>query len=134
MQLRRSAADETADSTGVTVDGRCVRHQFEESEGLCRHCGDSFCSECLVYSFGPKKPPFCVSCALAAAGVRSNAGGAHPKISRREMKRREKAAAKAMKASKRRKADAEPEAEPEPAMISDWSADSLTFESDQAAS
>lgn len=33
-----------------------------------------FCATCLVYSFGPKKPPFCLPCAVEAAGVRQGAG------------------------------------------------------------
>lgn len=77
------------------MDFRCVKHQFETGEAMCRHCGDWFCGECLVYSFGPSKPPFCVGCALAASGVRSNAAK-RPKVSRRERKRREQEAAAAM--------------------------------------
>lgn len=69
------------------MDNRCATHQFEMAEGMCRNCGDLYCSECLVFSFGPKKPPYCVSCALAASGVRSNAAK-RPRISRREYKRR----------------------------------------------
>ena len=52
---------------------RCVKHNFETVENTCRTCGRGYCNECLVYSFGPKKPPYCVSCALAAAGVRRSA-------------------------------------------------------------
>ena len=94
---------------------------------MCRHCGDWFCSECLVYSFGPKKPPFCVACALAAAGVRSNATGA-AKVSRREMKRREKAAAKAMKSAKER------EVAPATSMAIDWSSDDVGWDESRAVS
>jgi hypothetical protein len=68
------------------MDQRCTNHQFELIADICRNCGDGFCKECLVYSFGPKKPPYCVSCALAAAGVRSNA--ARPQTrSRREIRK-----------------------------------------------
>lgn len=95
---------------------------------MCRHCGDWFCSECLVYSFGPKKPPFCVGCALAAAGVRSNAGGA-VKMSRREMKRREKAAAKAMKAAKQEREQA-----PAASLAIDWSSDDVGWDESRAVS
>ena len=49
----------------------CLRHMEEPGTGECRHCHGSFCARCLVYSFGPKKPPFCVGCALVASGVRS---------------------------------------------------------------
>jgi hypothetical protein len=48
----------------------CNRHPFDQAAGSCRACGREFCSTCLVYSFGPKKPPYCVPCALEAAGVR----------------------------------------------------------------
>ena len=68
------------------MEGRCERHQFDTSDGLCRHCGYEFCSECLVYSFGPSSPPYCISCVLAAAGVRTTAANA-PKRARRETRR-----------------------------------------------
>ena len=55
------------------MDGRCDKHQFERMERICRSCGGEFCQDCLVYSHGHHKPPYCVSCALAAAGVRSTA-------------------------------------------------------------
>ncbi|HMS88285.1 MAG TPA: hypothetical protein PK748_05600 [Acidimicrobiales bacterium] len=51
----------------------CQRHTEELSTGECRSCHGSYCARCLVYSFGPKKPPFCVGCALRASGVRSGA-------------------------------------------------------------
>jgi hypothetical protein len=38
-----------------------------------------------VYSFGAKKPPFCIPCAVAAAGIRSSAG-IRPIADAREMK------------------------------------------------
>jgi hypothetical protein len=68
------------------VEKRCEKHIFETSEDRCGRCGHEFCGECLVYSFGPKKPPFCIQCAVAAAGIRSNAG-APPALGRRELKR-----------------------------------------------
>jgi hypothetical protein len=49
----------------------CMRHYEETVAGHCRSCGQPFCSRCLVYAFGPKKPPYCVGCALYASGVRS---------------------------------------------------------------
>jgi hypothetical protein len=80
------------------LDTRCVRHQFEPAVDRCRTCDQSFCTECLVYSFGPTKPPFCMHCALAASGVRVR--GARPaKVSRRELKRREKEAKEAARAA-----------------------------------
>jgi hypothetical protein len=48
----------------------CNTHPFDPAHAACRACKRDFCSSCLVYSFGPRKPPFCVPCALAAAGVR----------------------------------------------------------------
>lgn len=82
------------------MDGRCIKHPFEISEHACRNCGNDFCDECLVFAFGPDKPPYCVPCALAAAGVRSNAA-TPAALSRREIRRREKERKKAEKASKR---------------------------------
>jgi hypothetical protein len=67
-----------------------MRHSFELVENECRNCGNGFCNECLVYAFGPKKPPYCVPCALAASGVRSNAAN-RPVLSKRELRRRQKA-------------------------------------------
>jgi hypothetical protein len=68
------------------VEGRCERHTFEAAENLCRTCGYEFCHECLVYTYGTKRAPFCVKCAISAAGVRSNAGNA-PKATPREIKK-----------------------------------------------
>jgi hypothetical protein len=51
----------------------CDKHLFEEATGMCRACRRPFCPECLVYAQGPSKPPFCIPCALTAAGVRSTA-------------------------------------------------------------
>ncbi len=75
------------------MDVRCFNHGFEAAENLCRMCGHGFCAECLVYAFGSDKPPFCLSCALAAAGVRANAARP-PAVPKREMKRRQKEFAK----------------------------------------
>jgi hypothetical protein len=52
------------------VATRCAKHNFELAAAVCRTCGDDFCEECLVYAHGPSKPPYCVPCALVAAGVR----------------------------------------------------------------
>ena len=81
---------------------------------MCRHCGGWYCNECLVFSFGPNKPPYCIACALAAAGVRSNAARKSG-LSRREMKRREKQAAKAMQ-----DLEAKRESEISSSMAIDW--------------
>jgi hypothetical protein len=77
-------------------DGHCFVHNFERSEARCRSCGSEFCNECLVYAFGPSKPPYCVACALAAAGVRANAART-PTLSRREIRRLERERRRAAK-------------------------------------
>ena len=81
------------------MDGRCHVHGFELAENRCRNCGFEFCSECLVYAFGASKPPYCISCALAAAGVRSNAAR-RPSLSKREIRKMEKERRKAEKSQK----------------------------------
>lgn len=52
--------------------GSCTAHPFDLAIDHCRSCGQEFCVTCLVYAFGPSKPPFCVPCALQAAGVRKS--------------------------------------------------------------
>jgi len=71
------------------VEGRCERHQFDRAVDRCGRCGGEFCATCVVYSFGPKKPPFCLPCAVTAAGVRTKAAKV-PALSRKERKRLEK--------------------------------------------
>lgn len=68
------------------MEGRCERHSFEPAENLCRACGYEFCHDCLVYTYGPKKPPYCLKCALTAAGIRSNAA-VKPRANTREIKK-----------------------------------------------
>ena len=67
------------------MEGRCDRHQFDRSVDRCGRCGGEFCSNCVVYSFGPKRPPFCLPCAVTLGGVRSKAARG-PALSRRERK------------------------------------------------
>jgi hypothetical protein len=67
---------------------------------VCRTCGWDFCGECLVYSFGPNKPAYCMSCALTASGVRSNAANP-PLRTRREIKLRHKEWMRAREAAHR---------------------------------
>jgi hypothetical protein len=81
------------------MDRTCCKHPFERAEDSCRACASSFCGECLVYAFGPRRPPYCIGCAIAAAGVRSTA--ANPTASRRELR----AAAKERRRDKRRRRD-----------------------------
>jgi len=82
----------TTVSNHHTVDGStCTRHQFDRAVDRCRTCHNPYCSECLLYAFGESQPPFCMTCAIAAAGVRTR-GTRTPKVSWRELRRREKAA------------------------------------------
>ena len=37
-----------------------------------------------MYSFGAKQPPFCLACAVAAAGIRKTAG-VRPAVDRKEL-------------------------------------------------
>jgi hypothetical protein len=67
------------------MEGRCERHLFDQAIDLCERCGAEFCGDCLVYSFGPKKPPYCLPCAVEQAGVRK--GAIRPAVSRRDRKR-----------------------------------------------
>jgi hypothetical protein len=71
------------------MQSRCAKHLFEGAEDLCGKCGLEFCGECLVYAFGPKKPPLCIPCAVAAAGIRAAAGN-RPVVNKQEMKRLQK--------------------------------------------
>jgi hypothetical protein len=52
---------------------RCIKHNFDDAVGSCRTCANEFCRQCLVFPHGSKKPPLCVECALARAGVRTQA-------------------------------------------------------------
>ena len=89
----------------------CMRHYEEPVVAHCRTCARPYCSRCLVYSFGPDKPPFCVGCALNASGVRNKnkpvvaMAEAAPTVDRRAeraQRRAEKAEAKAtLRAMKR---------------------------------
>ncbi len=58
----------------------CYKHSFEIATGVCRQCRNSYCAECLVYPRGEKKPPYCVTCALNAAGVRRKGAAMNPRL------------------------------------------------------
>jgi hypothetical protein len=47
----------------------CHTHPAEPIAGTCRSCLREFCDHCLVFSYGRAKPPYCIPCALEAAGV-----------------------------------------------------------------
>ncbi len=61
----------------------CAKHSFEPAAGVCRQCRNSYCSDCLIYAFGPKKPPYCVTCALNVAGVRHRGAAPNPRLRRK---------------------------------------------------
>ncbi|HYF47747.1 MAG TPA: FYVE zinc finger domain-containing protein [Acidimicrobiales bacterium] len=72
----------------------CMAHPSEHAEGLCRRCGGPFCADCLVYPFGPVKPPFCIPCAVKQGGVRTTAGNrqvVQPKENKQRLKEWRKA-------------------------------------------
>ena len=72
----------------------CIEHPYEHAEGLCQRCGAPYCSDCLLYPFGPAKPPYCVPCAVKAGGVRRTAGNrmrVEPKETKRRLKEWRKA-------------------------------------------
>ena len=89
------------------MQGRCEKHLFEGAEDRCGKCGYEFCGECLVYSFGPKKPPFCIPCAVAAAGIRAGAGN-RPLVGARELKQLRKERRVAQRRERRQPAPVEP--------------------------
>jgi hypothetical protein len=92
------------------MQGRCDKHLFEGAEDQCGKCGYEFCGECLVYSFGPKKPPYCIPCAVAAAGIRNNAGN-RPIADSRELKQLRKERRSALRRQRRNEIAPEPPAD-----------------------
>ncbi len=67
----------------------CRKHPWERASDVCRACAGTFCEGCLVFAHGPSKPPYCVPCALTAAGVRPRTTEVKPP-SRFELRRRRK--------------------------------------------
>ncbi|MCU0269703.1 MAG: hypothetical protein MUF83_13815 [Acidimicrobiales bacterium] len=47
----------------------CTAHLDRIDTGTCRACGRECCDECLVFSYGRLRPPYCLRCALVASGV-----------------------------------------------------------------
>ncbi|MGK2947063.1 MAG: hypothetical protein ACSLFP_00685 [Acidimicrobiales bacterium] len=84
----------------------CEKHPHEVGAAICRRCGGAWCRDCLVYAFGPKKPPYCMSCAMVAGGVRT--ASTRPPMPKREMKARMKAAKAEAKAGRGAPVEAEP--------------------------
>ena len=48
----------------------CSQHPERKATGACRSCDLECCADCLVFSFGRYRRPYCVRCALIASGVR----------------------------------------------------------------
>jgi hypothetical protein len=82
----------------------CEKHSHEPGAAICGRCGGAWCGNCLVYAYGPKKPPLCLACAMYAGGVRSAA--TRPAMPRRELKARLKAAKAEAKTSPAPRAEA----------------------------
>jgi hypothetical protein len=82
----------------------CTKHPHEKGASFCGRCGHPWCTTCLVYAFGAKKPPLCMGCAMVAGGVKTAA--AMPAMPRRQLK----AQMKAMKAHAKNEAKAEAKA------------------------
>lgn len=76
----------------------CTKHSHERGVAACRRCGLPWCNDCLVFVYGTTKPPYCVGCAMFAAGVRTSAP--LPAMSRREVRARHRAAKAAAKAAR----------------------------------
>jgi hypothetical protein len=87
----------------------CSKHPHEKGVAVCRRCGHGWCGSCLVYAFGPKKPPFCMSCAMVAGGVKSTSS--LPPMPKRQLK----AQMKAMRAEAKAATKAAPAPPPEEA-------------------
>jgi hypothetical protein len=93
----------------------CEIHPFEVADDRCGSCGRTYCRECIVYPFGPRKPPMCKACAITAAGIRKNAQRA-PLATRRQIKRQIKARKKHEKQQSKVRTDEGPATAPtEPA-------------------
>jgi hypothetical protein len=99
------------------MEGRCERHLFDQAVDLCGVCGGEYCNDCLVYSFGPKKPPFCLPCAVQRAGVRSNAANYKPMSTRQQRKLAKERAHAARAETKQLRAQPAPEAFPRMAPV-----------------
>ncbi len=56
----------------------CTEHHHRQAVGACRSCHADFCADCLVFSFGDLRPPYCIDCALVASGVRPVPGHTNP--------------------------------------------------------
>src|SRR4051812_38503774 len=99
------------------MESRCAKHLFEKAEDVCGNCGQEFCGECLVYASRGKKPPLCIPCAVAAAGIRASAGG-RPSAAKPQPKRRHKQRMSPFERFRRKRGSGRTEAETPPAVPS----------------
>jgi len=97
----------------------CERHPHEVGSAICRRCGGAWCRDCLVYSFGANKPPFCMACAMVAGGVRSTS--ARPAMPKKELRARMKAERQAQKAAAKAERATVSAAAEVAAVDADWS-------------
>ena len=67
--------------TQAATGGRCHKHWFEPAVDVCGMCLEEYCADCVVYPFGEAVLPYCLPCAVRAAGVRH--GRSH-RFSRRD--------------------------------------------------
>ncbi|HTO01299.1 MAG TPA: hypothetical protein VL068_11550 [Microthrixaceae bacterium] len=81
------------------MSSSCVKHPMNFGEEICGECGHHFCQECVVFPFGSKKPPLCISCALELGGISSHPTG-RPKLSRQSIRERRSIQRKAQKAAR----------------------------------
>jgi hypothetical protein len=96
----------------------CAKHPHEVGAALCRRCGQAWCRDCLVFSFGASKPPYCMGCAMVAGGVRS--ASARPAMPKKELRARMKLERQAAKAAAKAARQA-PEPEPQTVLNeTDW--------------
>jgi hypothetical protein len=80
----------------------CTKHSHETAVASCRRCALDWCATCVVYTYGIEKPPYCLSCALVAAGVRTHGThGALPAATRRQLSAKRKAAKRAAREAAR---------------------------------
>ena len=56
----------------------CVKHPGRRATGNCRACDTECCADCLVFSFGRLRQPYCVPCALIASGVQARSHASPP--------------------------------------------------------
>jgi hypothetical protein len=77
----------------------CTKHSHETAVASCRRCALDWCATCVVYTYGIERPPYCLSCALVAAGVRAH--GAFPAATRRQLSAKRKAAKRAAREAAR---------------------------------